>query len=84
MPLLFAEILKDEINANDEQELYFGVKNIIKKYSGEREAFEAIDEFIKVITGGASLDEIIQLAIDEAHNPTLASDLTLNNSCETP
>lgn len=84
MPLLFAEIFKDEINANDEQELYNGVKNIVKKYSREKEAIGAIDEFIRAITGGAALDEIIQLAIDEAHSPTLASDLTVDNSCEIP
>jgi hypothetical protein len=80
--MLFAEIFKDEINANDEQKLYNGVKRVIRKYSEDNSSFAAITEFTRVIFGGASLDEIIQLTIDEAGNPTLASELTVENKCE--
>jgi len=36
---IFTEILKDEINANDQQKLYNGVKRLIKKYSQEKEGW---------------------------------------------
>jgi len=32
-PMIFTEILKDEINANDEISIYRGVKELAKKYS---------------------------------------------------
>jgi len=47
---IFTEILKDEINANDQQKLYNGVKRLIKKYSQEKRGLETLDEFVRVLT----------------------------------
>lgn len=82
LPMVFAEMFKDEINAVDEQRLYNGVKRIVKKYGNEISAVSVINEFTSVITGGASLEEIIQIAKDEAENPTLASELSVDQSCK--
>lgn len=81
LPLIFAEMFKDEINAIDEKRLYNGVKRIIKKYSPDKNAVSVIDEFTRVISGGASLMEIINISIDEARNPSLALDITIDSSC---
>ena len=80
MPLIFAEMFKDEINATDEQRLYNGVKRMIRKYSPEKKDIEIINEYTRVITGGTSLEEIIRITIDEALNPSLASEIIINNS----
>jgi hypothetical protein len=82
IPILFAEIFKDEINANNEQTLYNGIKRVVRKYSEDESSIKAITEFTRVIFGGASLDEIIQVTIDEAKNPSLTSELTVENHCE--
>ena len=81
LPLVFAEMFKDEINANEEHKLYSGVKRIIRKYTGNREAMTAINEFTSVISGGASLNEILLIAKDEVLNPTAASEVTVNQEC---
>ena len=81
-PIIFAEMFKNEINANEEDRLYNGVKRIIRKYSEDRNSINAINEFTRVISGGASLEEILQIAIDEAENPTLLSELTGSDSCQ--
>lgn len=81
LALIFAEMFKDEINANDEQKLYDGVKRLVRKYSEDEKAISAIDEFTSVISGGASLKEILEITRDEALNPTLASEMTVDNSC---
>ena len=70
LSLIFAEMLKDEINANDELKLYNGIKRLISKYSKDRTAISAVDEFTSVLTGGANLEEIMQVSLDEAVNPT--------------
>lgn len=80
LSLIFAEMLKDEINANDEIKLYNGVKRLIGKYSGNSAAIAAVDEFTSVLTGGASLEEIMQVSVDEAENPTPATGLTVDES----
>jgi len=82
MPLVFTEIFKDEINANDELRLYNGVKRIVKKYSSDREALAVLDEFTSVISGGASLGEILKVVRDEAVNPTLETGLTVDRECD--
>ncbi len=79
---MFAEIFKDEINANNEQTLYNGIKRVVRKYSEDNSSIRAINEFARVIFGGASLDEIIQVTIDEVKNPSIASELTVENRCE--
>lgn len=84
LPMLFAEVFKDEINANDEKEMYDGIKEIINKYSDNQSAISVINEFTSVISGGASLLEILQIVKDEAVSPTLASRLTVDESCELP
>lgn len=38
----FAEIIKDEIDANDQHKLYNGVKRLIKKYSQEKEELKPL------------------------------------------
>ncbi|HOM03744.1 MAG TPA: hypothetical protein PLH43_13140 [Acetivibrio sp.] len=80
---VFTEILKDEINANDQQRLYNGLKRLIKKYSREKRGLEALDEFIRVLSGGASLEELLQIAKEEAQNPTISTEVTVNDRCYT-
>jgi len=81
LALIFSEILKDEINANDERKMYNGVKRVTKKYAEESKALEAIDEFVRVITGGASLKELFQIVKEEAVNPTLTTEMLAGNNC---
>jgi hypothetical protein len=81
LPLVFAEMFKDEINANDEREMYDGVKRILKKYSQDESALSIINEFTSAISGGASLEEILTITKDEAAEPTLASSVTVDQSC---
>lgn len=83
LPLVFAEMFKDEINANDENKMYNGIKRITKKYSEDKKAFSIINEFTRVISGGTSLDEIFQLTRDEIVHPTLISDISAENNCHT-
>jgi len=82
VPIIFAEMFKDEINANEEDRLYNGVKRIIRKYSEDKDSLSAINEFTRVISGGASLEEILQITIDEIESPTLISELTGDESCK--
>lgn len=81
LALLFAEMFKDEINANDERKLYNGIKRVVKKYAEDRSAMRAINEFTSVIAGGASLQEIMQIAMDEAAHPTVTSQITIDDDC---
>jgi ATP:corrinoid adenosyltransferase len=83
IPLLFTEMFKDEINSNDEHKFYNGMKRVLKKYSQDKKSLAVLDEFTRVIAGGTSLDEIMQLAMDEALHPTMISDVILDNSCDT-
>lgn len=64
---VFTEIIKDEIDANDQHKLYNGVKRLIKKYSQEKRGIEALNEFVSVLCGGATLYEILQITIEEAN-----------------
>lgn len=82
VPIVFAEMFKDEINANEEDRLYNGVKRIIRKYSEDRNSITAINEFTRVISGGASLEEILQITIDEIENPTLVTKITAEENCQ--
>ena len=79
VPLVFAEIFKDEINANDEQRLYNGVKRMLKQYSEDSRAAAIINDFTRVISGGASLDQILQITMDEVENPSAEFELFFNN-----
>lgn len=81
MPLIFAEMFKDEINAVEEDILYNGIKGIIKKYSKNNQAIDIVNEFTSIISGGASLEEILSITREEALNPTLASQMTVDESC---
>jgi len=81
LPLTFSEMFKDEIDSNDEERLYNGIKRIIRKYKDDAKAIAVIDEFTRVISGGASLLEIMQISRDETLNPTLASEITVEDSC---
>jgi len=82
VPIIFAEMFKDEINANEEDRLYNGIKRIIRKYSEDRNSISAINEFTRVISGGASLEEILQITIDEIENPTLVTEITVDENCQ--
>nr|WP_235715945.1 hypothetical protein [Acetivibrio cellulolyticus] len=81
LPNVFAEILKDEINANDEQRLFNGFKRIIKKYSQDTKGQEVMDEMIRVLCGGASIYEILQVTKEESIDPTLSTGITVENQC---
>lgn len=81
LPGIFAEILKDEINANDEQRLFNGFKRTIKKYSQDKKGQEAMDELMRVLCGGASINEILQVVKEECINPTLETEMTLSKQC---
>jgi len=72
---------EDEINANDQQKLYNGVKRLIKKYSQEKRGLETLDEFVRVLTGGASLEELLQIAREESQNPTITTEIIVDDSC---
>ena len=82
LPMIFAEMFKDEINANDEQMIYNDIKDVIKRYSDDKNAILVINEFTKAISGGASLEEILQITKEEAQNPTLSSEITVDTKCK--
>lgn len=82
LPLVFAEVFKDEINANDEERLYNGVKRILRKYENNEEAIKIVDEFTRVISGGASLKEILRITGDETLNPSTESEIMIENECK--
>ena len=81
LPDIFAEILKDEINANDEKRLFNGIKRTIKKYSQDKKGQEVMDELMRVLCGGASIYEILQVTKEECVNPTLETEMTVNKQC---
>lgn len=82
LPDVFSQILKDEINANDEKRLFNGFKRIIKKHSHNKKEFEVIDEMIRILCGGASINEILHVTRDECLDPTLEIDITVDKRCE--
>jgi len=82
LPEIFSQILKDEINANDEKRLFNGFKRVIKKYSQNKKELEAIDEMIRVLSGGASINEILQVTKEECLDPTLETSITVDDHCK--
>lgn len=82
LPMIFSEMFKDEINACDENEIYSEIKKFLKKYSDNSEIIAAVNEFTGAITGGASIEELLSITRDEAINPTLASALTVDETCK--
>ena len=62
--------------------MYNGIKRVLKKLGDDQKLIEVIDEFTQSITGGASLHEILMITKDEALSPTLASELTVDDSCK--
>ncbi|MDP4091966.1 MAG: hypothetical protein Q8920_01240 [Bacillota bacterium] len=81
LPLIFAEVFKDEMNANEEHKLYNGFVRLIHKYSEDKKSLDVINEYTRVISGGTSLEEILQVTKDEAAEPTVISDIVVDNSC---
>lgn len=79
---VFAEIFKDEINANFEDDLYKNVKQFINKYANDKDIINLINEYTEVISGGASLNEVLQITKDEIINPTISTGLTTSKECE--
>ncbi|MCR4436593.1 MAG: hypothetical protein QHH06_12015 [Clostridiales bacterium] len=82
VPLVFAEMFKDEVNANDERKMYNGVKRVLRKYSGDPKAISAINEFTRVISGGASLEEILTITVEEIQSPSAVSQITVEDKCD--
>lgn len=82
LPQVFAEVFKDEINANQEDDLYNSVKKFISKYAKDEFSISLINEFTVAISGGASLNEILQITKDEVISPTLSTGLTTSQDCE--
>ena len=81
LPLVFSEIFKDEINATEENDLYEAVKKIIRKYCDDDKALAVLNEFTGALCSGASLEEILLIARDEALSPTPATGITVDGSC---
>lgn len=81
LPEVFSQILKDEINANDEHRLFNGFKRIIKKYSQDKKDLEILDELIRVLAGGASISEILQVTREEGLDMSLGTSITVDNNC---
>lgn len=79
---VFAEVMKDEINANPEDDLYKNVKSFIHKYSNDMNAIKLVNEFTEAISGGASLNEILQITRDEVVEPTISTGLTTSKDCK--
>jgi len=42
---------------------------------------ETLDEFVRVLTGGASLEELLQIAREESQNPTITTEIIVDDSC---
>lgn len=80
--LVFTEILKNEINAADEHDIYIQILKVIRKYEKDENALNAIYEFFSAISEGADLEEIMNISIDEASSPSPMSELTVDNSCK--
>jgi len=51
-----------------------------KVFPGER-GLETLDEFVRVLTGGASLEELLQIAREESQNPTITTEIIVDDSC---
>jgi len=73
VPLIFTEVLKDEINANNEVRMYNGMKRLIKKYSEDSKSTAILNEVTRVMSGGTSLSDSLSVSIDEALHPTLVA-----------
>jgi len=82
LPQVFAEVFKDEINANFEDDLYENVKKFINKYANDKDTINLINEYTEVVSGGASLNEVLQITKDEIINPTISTGLTTRQECE--
>lgn len=80
--LVFCEILKNEINAADEHEIYSKVLKVVRKYQEDEKTLAAIYEFFSAISEGADLEEVMNIAIDEATNPSALSELAVDDSCK--
>lgn len=80
-PMVFVEMMKNEINANDEQEMYNSVKKLLRKHAKDAKAISLMEDFFGAISGDASLEEIMTIAIEEAQDPSLTSELTVDDSC---
>lgn len=76
--LVLAEILKDEINANDEENLYNGIIRILREYHDNEHVSQLINEITAAVSGGATMEEIIRISMDETVNPTIASEIMID------
>jgi len=82
LPDIFSQILKDEINANDEHRLFNGFKRLVNKYSQDKKELEVLDEMMRVLCGGASINEILQVTKEESVDTSIATSITVDESCK--
>ncbi|MBZ4644569.1 MAG: hypothetical protein JG777_58 [Clostridia bacterium] len=74
----FTDMLKNEIDATDEQEVYNNIRNLIYKYKDEEKSLEIIDEVVEALSDGAKLSEIFLIARDEIEHPTPVNVMNLD------
>lgn len=82
LPDIFSQIVKDEINANDEHRLFNGFKRLVKKYSQDKKELEVLDEMMRVLCGGASINELLQVIKEESLDTSIGTSITVDESCK--
>ncbi len=75
----FTAMLKDEIDATDEQEVYSNLHKIIYKYKNDEKMLKVIDEVVEALAAGAKLSEILLIAKDEIVHPTPINTMNLDD-----
>ncbi|MDK2800626.1 MAG: hypothetical protein PWP27_1476 [Clostridiales bacterium] len=66
----FTDMLKNEIDATDEPEVYNNIRKLVYKYKDDEKALQIIDEVVEALSEGATLSEILLIAKDEIEYPT--------------
>ncbi len=75
----FTAMLKDEIDATDEQEVYSNIRNVIYKYKDDEKKLQVIDEVVAALATGAKLSEILLIVKDEIVHPTPINTMNLDD-----
>lgn len=66
----FTDMLKNEIDATEELEVYNNLSKLISRYKDDHESLQMIEEIVEALTNGAKLSEILLIAKDEIEEPT--------------
>ncbi|WHH58529.1 hypothetical protein [Petroclostridium sp. X23] len=74
----FTDMIKNEIDATDEQEVYNNLRNMIYKYKDDGLALTVMEEMSEALTNGAKLSEILLIAADEIQLDTPVNTLDLD------